>query len=286
MLLIEPIALYVKLKNARIRSAIKRQIYKERTGIDHVPETGKLILYGFFARLVLRTSAVGVCINALGIHDIGTQEHPAAVGITLGFIFLDICFMGFIYMKSDFFQEYSYTRKGKYFNDIAYHDWNDKHFPKYHTIRSYWIEVLSDLVLQIYAVMLITAFIDYTNEYGLHEIHTQVRSGIPAEAAATSMLVMFFFLLVGAIMPIRIAYWIEDSLMAFTRLEKIGQLVLFAIVTVFLFVPGFIEYKLHFGDLAEGMNQFVSSIWMNLILSIGFLSMVMPIRLLFFKERY
>ena len=148
------------------------------------------------------------------------------------------------------------------------------------------MEVVSDLVLQVYAVMLITAFIDYTNEYGLREITNLVHSGFTPSDAVSRILLMFTFLLVGAIMPIRIADWIEDSLLAFTIREKIGQLVLVAIVTAFLFVPGYVEFKLHFGNLSESVHAFVSSIWMNLILSIAFLMVVMSVRAYFFRPRY
>lgn len=286
MLLIEPIALFIKLKNARIRSALKRKAFKKRTGINHVPITSKVMLFGFFARIILRTVAVGICTNALGIHDIGTQAHPLAVAILLGFIFLDICFMGLIYMKSDFFQEYAHTSKGKFIDEKAYKAWNEKHIPGYHTVKSYWFEVISDMVLQVYAVMLITAFIDYTNAYGLEEMRKKVLVGIAPWDAASDMLMLFFFLLVGAIMPIRIAYWIEDSLTAFTKKERTGQLLLFAVVTIFLFVPGILEYKLHYGNLSEAAHSFVSSIWMNLVLTVGFLTVVTSIRAVFFKENY
>lgn len=286
MLIIEPIALFIKLKNARIRSALKRKRLKELTGKNYFPQSGKVILYGFFARLVLRVVAVGVCTEALGIHDVKNKENPIAIAILLTFIFLDLCGMAYIYMKTDFFQDLSYTKRGLAINEKAYERWNKTHIPNYNTVKSYWMEVISDLVLQVYAVMLITAFIDYTNAYGLREISNLVGAGIPPSDAASRMLLMFAFLLIGAIMPIRIAYWIEDSLMSFTPKEKIGHWVMAAIVIVFLFSPGYIEFKIHFGNLSETTLTFVSSIWMNVLLTLGFLTVVTSIRAVFFKENY
>lgn len=284
MLMVEPFALMEKIKNARIRSALKQQAFRKRTGKDILPRTGRLVLGGFFVRLVLRLSAVEVCITALGLHFNGPKTDPMAIVILISALFIDICSLGYIYMKTDFFRDQAFSKRQLSSQIKAFRKWNEINVADYHSASSYWKEVASDLVLQIYAVMLFTALIDFTNSYGLKNVLNDVASGNPPESSALSLLPLFFFLFLFGLMPIRIAYWIEDSLLAFTLREKVGLWFTFLVVFLFCFVPGIVQYQLIFGELSEGVHWFVSNPLMNLLISVSLVAAIMTVRGTVYRE--
>lgn len=280
MLLFEPFALLNKLKNARIRSALKREHLKQTTGNDKLPTVGKLVMFGFFARLLLRATAVSVCTTALGFPpDLPrNKENPVAVLILLSFIFYDICWLAYIYMKTEFFNDHHYSEKELILAKEEYEKWNEKHLDEYFTPKSYWKEFIADGVLQVYAIMLITAFIDYFTTYGLKQVKAMEKAGYAPWDAAADQAFMFFFMLVGGLMPVRIGYWLEDSLMTFSKRERVGQLLMFLVIMFFCFIPGYITYEIHFGEHTGSVVRFLSSVWANLLIALTYLIIMTVLR--------
>ncbi|MBL4585659.1 MAG: hypothetical protein JKX84_01175 [Flavobacteriales bacterium] len=284
MLGLEPFALLIKIKNARIRAALKQQVYKKQTGIDVMPNTGSLVVNGFLVRLVLRLAVTKVCIMGLGLQFDKQNTDPLAIIILLSVLFIDICSLGYIYMKTDFFQDPVFNKKQFRLRIKAFRKWNEINVPGYHSVSSYWKEFASDIILQVYAIMLFTALIDFTNSFGLNSISKDIQDGYAASSSAISLLPMVFFLFLFGLMPIRIAYWIEDSLLAFTLRERIALWLTFAIVFLFCFVPGFVTYQLHFGNLSDNEQWFMESPLMNLAVSLSLVAAIMTVRGAVYKK--
>ena len=281
MLLIEPFALYVKIRNARIRAILKSEVHQQRTGKLYVPKTTGIILYGFMARLLLRTAVAMVSFKALGFDEL--SEMMAA-----GFLVIDILLLTAVYARTNFFEDPNtgpYPKKGLL---DEHQEWSLKNVPGYHSLRSFWIEVGADLVLQIYAVMLFTAFIDYSNWFLVDRV-TELGNGRypqPPLNAALSLVPMYFILFLLCLMPIRIGYWIEDSLLAFSKKEQIGSWISFAVVLIFCFVPLGIHYLLNFETLSEPTHWFLSSPLVNVVASFVFVGTLIGIKAILHKDYF
>ena len=106
----------------------------------------------------------------------------------------------------------------------------------------FWRELISDIVLQIYAYMLFTLIWLYINATGFENIHQSVFHHNNALVAALNLFPMLFSFVIVSLMPIRIAYWIEDSMDAFTIKEKVGMWISFILVSIFTCSPSIIKY--------------------------------------------
>ncbi len=273
MLSIEPFALLLKIKNARIRAILRSELHKKETGKQITPKTGGFILYGFMARLLLRSAVAMISFKAFGL---GVLSEILVVF----FLVIDISALVYVYAKTDFFEEKPNTKYKQRNVQSGDKEWIEKNLPGYHTLKSYWKEVAANLVLQLYAIMLFTAFIDYSSEFLVDRV-TELGTGrypVPPNEAALGLFPMYLLLFLLCIMPIRIAYWIEDSLQSFNKRESLGTWLSFTLVLIFCFVPLIIQYNISFGDVSNTTKAFISSPWMNLTSTVIFLSCMMVVR--------
>jgi hypothetical protein len=204
------------------------------------------------------------------------------------FLVIDIIMLVIVYAKTNIFEERPNVKYSRTNPLIEHHEWRIKNIPGYHSLRSFWTEVGADLVLQVYAIMLFTAFIDYSNWFLVDRIQ-EMGSGrypLPPPEAMFSLLPMYFLLFLLFLMPIRIGYWIEDSLLAFNRKEITGTWISFVVVLLFCFIPITIQYQVHFGELIESMHWFLSGPLVNVATSVLFVGVLMTIKAIVHKDYF
>lgn len=242
MLIAEFFALNFKLKMIRIRTEEKRIEYKRITGTAYVLPPNRLLFFGLFIRIALRLAVIMVCMTALGYASTEKEMSPQSLIVLFTGFLLDVGALIYIYLKM-----------GPYMDPIDDKDliteeakkneeWNKIHLPIAASGKYYLKEVFSDIILQIYAVMLFTSVWTFINQTGikiLYESHTYEKSAL---WAAFDLFPMLFIMTLFVLMPMRIAYWIEDSMMSFTKRQRVGTGFIFFIVAIFTCAPSIVEF--------------------------------------------
>jgi hypothetical protein len=260
MLIAEFFALNFKLKMVRIRTQEKQQLYKQQSGRTTLPSVGPMVFFGLFIRLVFRTGIVMTIMTALG-YDCNNRAMsiPGEIAI-LTVLFLDLIGFAYIYFKTDFYTDPPQTRKEFYKEIKENEDWYKANIEKASSLKYLKLEFLSDFILQIYALMLFSSFWEFMNQTAINELRQSSPDVNISERVAKAIqngnitihhinttpgIVIFMLLFVTVmlgLMPIRIAYWIEDSLSAFTTKEKRVMWTLFAIAGIYTCSPFLVEY--------------------------------------------
>jgi hypothetical protein len=230
-------ALYFKLKMIRIRAELKRITYKKETGIDIKPSTGAFVFFQFFFRLLFRSAIIMVCMTALGF-NCNEKKMDGLAELVLIFCFtLDMIGFFYIYANTNFYSdEINNTEE-----QLEDETWNNENLGFAESEKYFRLEVFSDLILQIYAIMLFTAFWKYINQYAIEMIDESFNNTEDGGVGLTIFFMLFAELMIG-LMPIRIAYWIEDSLNSFSKQDKNLMRLNFIIVGFFACLPTIVKY--------------------------------------------
>jgi hypothetical protein len=230
-------ALYFKLKMIRIRAELKRIAYKKETGIDLKPSTGAFVFLQFFFRLLFRAAIIMVCMTALGFNCNEKKMDVMAELVLLICFALDMFGFFFIYANTNF----NYDKNNNTEEQLENETWNNKNLGYSESEKYFRLEVFSDLILQIYAIMLFTAFWKYINEYAIEMISKSLNNHKDSDVGLTVFFMLFAELMIG-LMPIRIAYWIEDSLNSYSKQDKNLMRLNFIIVGFFACLPTITKY--------------------------------------------
>ena len=242
MLIAEFFALNFKLKMVKMRSEQKRIAYKKETGIDIIPSVTPIVFFAFFMGLVFNAAIIMIAMTALGYNC--TEEKMSSQGsivLVLGII-IEIFAFGYIYVTTGFYTDEPQNKK-ELADDIKEdEDWDKANAQLSVSDKYFRLEMLSDIVLQVFTLMLFTAFWQYINQMGINILHDALKGNKSALEAAFSLFSMLLAMVILGLMPMRIAYWIEDSMDAFTRREKSGVGILFIIVAVFTCSPAIYKF--------------------------------------------
>ena len=286
MLIAEFFALNFKLKMVRIRAQEKRLAYKKETGKDIIPTSNALVFYAFFMRLVFHVVILMVCINALGFPCTEKIMSPQGVAILMVGLFADFGGFIYIYMAADFYTDPPGSRQDLNEELKEEDDWDRINLPLADTARYFRLELISDIVLQVYALMLFTSVWKYINQTGIDMLDEMYKVHESAVGAAVVLIPMLLFFVILGLMPMRIAYWIEDTLEAFTQREKLGTRITFIIAGIFSYSPSIIKYVrifiLHLPNvIGESSSDYIS----NLISILLFLVILSVQVILFWKKK-
>ena len=235
ILIAEFFALNFKLKMVRIRAQEKRIAYKKETGIDIIPSTPPIVFFGFFMRLAFHVVIVMVSMTALGFVCNDKQMSPPGIIALMSVFLLDIGGLIYMYFNNNFFTDPPQTKR-EFAEELKEEDdWDKINLPLASSVKYFRLELLSDIVLQIYTLMLFTSFWKFINQTGIEMLNDENSSPL-------MVFMMMSITVVVGLMPMRIAYWIEDSMEAFTTKEKIRVIVMFVIVAIFTCSPVIIKY--------------------------------------------
>ncbi len=238
MLVAEFFALKFKLKMIRVRAGQRRILHKEKTGINLLPNTNKFVLFEFFLRLLFRVPIAMVCMTALGYTANEKKMSGEGVFVIMLVLVADIAGLTYLYLKSDFYTDPPMSKR-ELQKELSEDDVWDKANGHLVTSEKHMkLELLSDVVLHVYSIMVYTALWSYLNAYGIARLNSIVfiEYADPV-SSAFDVFPMLFIMCVLALIPLRIAYWIEDSLMAFTWLEKFELFATFIIIALFTCSP-------------------------------------------------
>ncbi len=280
MLFAEYFALYFKLQMIRSRSEIKRINYKKETGTDIVPGLSLLTFYGFFMRMAFRTVILMTCLTALGYNCFDMKMSPIGTWIICIFFFADM--FGFILIYVNAGLNIGFERSASEMEEELQDDeeWDEKKLeistiPKY--IR---LEFFADVILQIYSAMLFTVFWKYINQCGIDILKELVADNQSGFTAALVLFTMLFVVVLLGLMPMRIAYWIEDSMEAYSVNDKLNSRITFILVAIFTCSPVIIKYFTTYIIYCRTIPDYI-----NYLLPIIFFLLLLISNIILFKSK-
>ena len=170
MLVAEFFALNFKLKMVHIRSEKKRIAYKKATGIDIIPRPESACLFRLFYENGLPHCYRHGIYDSLG-YFIPAQKWiclpKGVIVLCISFFARDLCGLIYIYFNSGFYVDPA-ENKREWEEELREADvWDRVHLPLAASAKYYWEELISDIVLQVYAFMLFTSFWKYINQTGM-----------------------------------------------------------------------------------------------------------------------
>jgi hypothetical protein len=242
MLVLEFFALNFKLRMIKMRSEQKRIAYEKETGKEIIPSVGLGVFFGFCMRLVFRAAIIMVSMTALGFEcNEEKMSVPGEIATVIG-VLVDILSVGYMYVKSQFYTDPPQNRK-EFAEDIKDEDdWYKENAELSTSVKYFRYEIIADIILQVFALILFTSFWKYINNSGIEILHNCIKYNKPSDEAFMKMFFMMFAMVVLGLMPMRIAYWIEDSMEAFTTREKTGMWITFFIAAIYTCSPAIIKY--------------------------------------------
>jgi hypothetical protein len=209
MFVLEFFALNVKLKMVRIRAEERRVAYKNETGIDIIPTVGPVIFLQLFMRLTFRIVIVMVSMTALGYPCVkgdmslkGIDMPPQGIIVLVIAIFADVCGFAYIYFTSGFFRDPPENKRELIEEMKEDQEWDKTNFPLASSVKYYWEEIISDIILQVYALMLFTSFWKFINQTGIDNLHESILKNDSTTMAAMGLFPMLFFMTLLGLMPI------------------------------------------------------------------------------------
>lgn len=284
ILIAELPAIYFKLKMVRIRKEQRKLAYKNETGESLIPRTAIIIFFGVFMRIALRVVVIMVSSTALGYVSTERLMSPAGLIILIAGIFIDICWLGYIYMTTGFYQYDAYTRDEWIKIKQETKAWNEKYLPLAATPEYYWKELISDFVLQIFGLMVFTAYWTYINSLGMEMINHSYYNGASAFNAAVDVFSMQFFVTAICLMPMRIAYWLEDSIMAVSKKEKYIMWLLYLLVMIYTCIPTILKFLAVYIFKTDNALNFKTTTIMNFTFSLILMFIVLIIQVVVFRK--
>ncbi|MFL5766015.1 MAG: hypothetical protein ACJ77K_18870 [Bacteroidia bacterium] len=279
MLIAEFFALRYKLKMIRIRTNIKRVQYKKDTGIDIVPSVTPGVYFAFFLRLVFHVGIVMVSMTSLGYACDESAMSPQGIIAICSMLVFEFASLIYLYFYGDFYNEPT-ENKREIREEIKEEElWNAENAPGSDTDNAYRLEILADIVLQVFACMLFTSFWHYLNQRGIDSVIEVYKDHLNAFEAFLSVFLLMVISVSILLRPLQIAYWIEDSVQAFTPAEKRKTWYIFLTVAIFVCSPTLFKYiDLYFigtGNLSE--ESFPG--YMSYIISFAAFAIVMLIQI-------
>ena len=121
-------------------------------------------------------------------------------------------------------------------------EWDKENLPLEHTKDFSRKELLSDIILQIYIVLVYTVFWSFVNNIGINMLYSSLEEKFTAYQAGIQVFNMMLFMTMLGILPIRIVYWIEYSLVSITKTDKKIMWSMFAIAVFFTCLPTIITF--------------------------------------------
>ena len=242
MLGLEFPALRYKLKMIRIRTNIKRLEYKKATGTDIIPSVSPGVLFSFFARIILHMGIVMVSLTSLGIPATESGMSIPGLVIVIAVFLADVGGLIYLYFNYDFYNDDPQTKREMREELNEEDTWMSKHSVDPDPETSRRKELLADFILQLYCCMLFTAYWKMINQRSVELLFSCAKDKEGAAMAAFNLVPILVVTIAVALRPMQPAYWIENSLQAFSNNEKRRNWIIFSVLGIFVFVPTILKY--------------------------------------------
>ena len=203
-----------KMKMIRLRAYSEKLRIKQETGAKvDLPAPGCILNYAVVIRFLFRIGFVMVAMTAFSYDPSQENSNPLFTVALVTVVLLEVGVLGYTFSQSGLLETISLDAPEK-------KEWVKKYLPKFGSSEYKQKEFFSDIVLHLYAFMLITAFWNPINESGQGIIDQTA----PLENSALfTGIILFFTYLVMAFLSlpaIRLVYWAEESTMALTSKDK------------------------------------------------------------------
>lgn len=217
MYVCEAWALYYKVRLTRVRIVYERTGGSVTKDIPPLPPIGCFVSYGFLIRMCFRVLMLVIALGSLGLMDPVGDEDPSTVGIIImiiGVLFeLFVMCVAWFETRIDKDEEEEDTVKVE-------RAWRKTNFKMLDDPRLFMKELFSDIILFVAAMMFTHLFWTMSNNDMMDSID---RSFAYGESALSVFLVMFFcnfVLSMFMIVPMRLAYWIGESISVIDSKQK------------------------------------------------------------------
>ncbi|HEY4800734.1 MAG TPA: hypothetical protein VII99_16760 [Bacteroidia bacterium] len=232
-----------KTKAIRLRALSEKIRIEKETGKPmDIPSPGCVVGYGVITRMLFRIGFIMVAANSLG-WDASANDNPVYMNVLLVIaVLLEVFIIGYTMATSNIFGSSATSGWKKEPEKQEENNWYTKNLPRLNMTEFRQKEFLSDVVLHLYAFMLFTAFWNPINAATMDFVQKAFSAG---DGALLTLILLVFIQGVMALIalpPIRLAYWIEESVQALTRKDRWRLRGSFLLVSLMVTWPAFQEY--------------------------------------------
>ncbi len=210
-------AMNYKLKVVRLRAETLRM---QKHAREELPNPGCVIWYAVLMRMLFRIGFIMVALVAFGF-DPSAAEQPVMFTVMLIlFILCEVFVLGYTWVESGLFRTTPDDKWDEERDQKELETWRKVNLPFKETEETRAKEFRADIVLQLYALMLLTAFWDTINESNKEYIIRSFNTHETALFTGIMLFVIFLVMAFFALIPLRMAYWIEESVSIYTSKER------------------------------------------------------------------
>ncbi len=206
------------------RARILRRMTHNTPGLLNVSHdsTGCLIFYGFLMRFVFRIGMILVISGACGM-DVQGDEEDVSVLTTIvmitGVVFELIVF-GYSLYETRVYSSKPKSEQEEEEENESEIKWRTKHFPWLDDPKYPLKELGADMILFVFAILLTKAFWDPSNAGFVDFIRRSATDGTSGLVVFGGMIIANLTLCLFFLVPVRLAYWVEESMMVFSGRDR------------------------------------------------------------------
>jgi len=232
-------AVFFKLIRIRARDELARRNQIEMGKEDVIVNPPKLMLFALFMHSACRLLVFMVVLNAFGLNYLGKESDPVALILLLSFFAFEMLAFIFMYVKTRVFIEPGIDTITIKEDEADAEKFNSIYLPLIQEPSQIRKEKYADIVLLIFGVMAYAPLWYVLNQSAIQVIDEMKLNKSDVFTSLFSVTIMIFLLSILAFIPLRVTFWIEESMVAKRNQIKAGlnsQFVLFAIMT---FLPSY-----------------------------------------------
>lgn len=218
--LTEYFAFNYKLRIVRARAIQKNMLHQQKTGEKReLGQPGCMVFYAFIIRMLYRIGFVIVALTAFGA-DFNEEMSGYVSVIFVSVILFEVFVFCYSLFETRIYSSPPADKTEEEDEKQEEKSWREKYLPLLKKTDSSQREMGADLILFLYACMLTTAYFEPVNAAQNEVIFRWHNEGTSALAMIAGLLLMFSATWLFALMPMRLAYWVEESLASYTVKEK------------------------------------------------------------------
>lgn len=209
-------AFYYKTKLTRVRVVYVQTEGRITRTVPPLPALGCFVSYGFFLRLCFRTIFLIVALTTFGFMS-ESEEDIGGVAITvliLGILF-ELFLLGVSWIESRLTKDDEEEEPQK-----EEQKWREKNFKMLKDPKLLAKEMGADFILFVSAMMFTHAFWTMSNNDFMDSIDHSYAIGDWGVGVLLSMVFFNFVLCLFMLVPVRLAYWVGESISTFTPQQK------------------------------------------------------------------
>lgn len=233
--LLEPIFLKVKTIFVLKRFLVSNQKMVDLSIPNYKkPTLGYFIWFMTIMRFLFRLGILVISIHLIGVADVLKENDIGWVGGLLLCLF--VIFELIILMDYTSLIDYVITDKESLENqkEMITAKWTKLQKNKYWFMRNEWI---ADSILFVYSAILYTGFWDILQSELINDVNLFYKEGYSVVYTLFAIISGYSILCFIALVPVRLAYWIEETLCVFNKKQMWRLRVSFLIVAISFAYP-------------------------------------------------